>query len=327
MTGVEQIRGALRGVARAVPADFVRGVGGAALDGAVRRLRAPLTPRDPMDLTGRVVFITGAARGLGAECARQAHARGASVALVGRRLQPLEDLAAALGERTAAFEADVSDLAALERAARDAADHFGGIDIVIANAGVAPPSDSILTIDPDAFERTVDIDLLGQWRTARATLPYVVERQGHVLMVASIYAFFNGFLNASYAASKAGVEQIARALRVELAAHGATAGVAYLGFIDTDLARDAFELDHVDDVRAALPAFTSRPMSAPDVARAVLDGAIRRSARVTAPGWVAPALHLRGPLAALDAAFLHNPRLIAAIHRSERAAADKEPNS
>ena len=185
-----------------------------------------------LELAGRVVFVTGAARGIGAEVARQAHARGARVALVGRRLKPLQQLAAQLGEGAAAFEADVRDLDALQRAADATVARFGGIDVVIANAGVAPPSEPILTIDPAEFERTVDIDLLGQWRTVRATLPAVIERRGHILVVASIYSFVNGALNASYAASKAGVEQLTRALRVELAHHGATAGVGYLGFVE-----------------------------------------------------------------------------------------------
>jgi NAD(P)-dependent dehydrogenase (short-subunit alcohol dehydrogenase family) len=115
-----------------------------------------------LELDGRVVFITGAARGLGAEVAQQAHAHGAQVSLVGRRLAPLEDLAARLGERAAAFEADVSDFDAIRRAARETVARFGGIDVVVANAGVAPPSETVLTIDPDEFERIVDIDLLGQ---------------------------------------------------------------------------------------------------------------------------------------------------------------------
>ena len=91
--------------------------------------------------------------------------------------------------------------------------------MVVANAGVAPPSDTVASIEPAEFERTIDIDLLGQWRTIRATLPEVTERQGHILVIGSIYAFFNGVLNASYAASKAGVEQLIRAVRVELAPH------------------------------------------------------------------------------------------------------------
>ena len=115
-----------------------------------------------LELDGRVVFITGAARRLGAEVAQQAHARGANVSLVGRRLVPLEQLAARLGERAAAFEADASDFDALQRAAQATVARFAGIDVVVANAGVAPPSDTVLTIDTAEFERTVDIDLLGQ---------------------------------------------------------------------------------------------------------------------------------------------------------------------
>src|SRR5262245_11655493 len=148
--------------------------------------------RTRLDLHGRVVFITGAARGLGAEIARQAHGRGAYVAVVGRRLDPLQELANGLGDRAAAFQADVTDFAALQGAARDTVHRFGGIDVVVSNAGVAPPSDTVASIEPAEFERTVDIDLLGQWRTIRATLPQVADRHGHVLVVGSIYAFFNG---------------------------------------------------------------------------------------------------------------------------------------
>ena len=95
-------------------------------------------------------------------------------------LEPLQQLAAQLGEGAAAFQADVRDLDALQRAADATVARFGGIDVVIANAGIAPPSEPILTIDPGEFERTVDIDLLGQWRTVRATLPAVIERRGHI---------------------------------------------------------------------------------------------------------------------------------------------------
>lgn len=278
---------------------------------------------EKLELDGRVVFITGAARGLGAELACQAHARGADVALVGRRLAPLEDLAAHLGGRAAAFEADVTDLDALQRAADAAAARFGGIDIVIANAGVAPPSDTILTIDPEAFERTVDVDLLGQWRTIRATLPALIERQGHVLVVASIYAFFNGALNASYAASKAGTEQLTRAARVELAHHGATAGLAYLGFIDTDLAADVFAQQQIEEMRRSIPEFLTRPMSTEATARAVLDGIERRAARVCAPAWVLPMLSARGIVTAvMDQMMLTNPRVAAAIEGAEQPAVE-----
>ena len=167
----------------------------------------------------------------------------------------------------------------------------------------------------------MDIDLLGQWRTVRATLPALIERQGHVLVVASIYAFFNGALNASYAASKAGLEQLTRALRVELAPHGVTAGVAYLGFIETDLAADAFAQAHVAQARKAAPAFFTNPMPAEAAARALIDGIERRSARVGAPGWVLPMLAVRGAVTTLmDEVMIHNAELARVISGAESEA-------
>ena len=280
-----------------------------------------------LDLDNRVVFITGAARGLGAELARQAYAHGARVALVGRGLAPLQELAAELGEHAAAFEADVTDLAALQKAANDTVAHFGGIDVVIANAGIAPPSNSILTIDPAKFERTIDVDLLGQWRTIRATLPAVIERQGHILVVASVYAFFNGALNASYAASKAGIEQLTRAMRVELVHHGATAGVAYLGFVQTDLAADVFAQEQVAEVRATLPSFITRPIPVADAAAAVLTGVQHRAARVGAPNWVLPMLAVRGIATnVMDNVMLNSTGLTQAIDRAEQRTQPPPPN-
>lgn len=267
---------------------------------------------------GRVLFITGAARGLGAEIARQAHARGACVALVGRRLAPLQELADELGGRAAAFEADVTDFEKLQDAADAAVAQFGGIDVVIANAGIAPPSDTVATIDPAAFERTVEVDLLGQWRTVRAALPAVIERQGHVVLVGSVYAFFNGVLAASYAVSKAGVEQLARTLRVELAQHGVSVGYAYLGFIDTDLATEVFADDHVGAVRRAIPGFLTRPMTVEAAAAAVLSGVDRRAARISAPGWVGPMLATRSlTTAVMDDVLMHNPGVTGAIRTAE----------
>lgn len=274
-----------------------------------------------LDLNGRVVFVTGAARGLGAQIARQAHTRGALVALVGRRLGPLEDLAAELGDGAAAFEADVTDAAALRRAAEGAVATFGGIDVVIANAGIAPPSETVATIDPDVFEHTVEVDLLGQWRTVRATLPAVIEARGHIALVGSIYAFFNGVLAAPYAVSKAGVEQLSRALRVELAQHGVTAGIAYLGFIDTDLTSDAFADEHAAAIRSAAPGFITRPMSAESAAEALLSGVERRAARVTAPGWVGPLLAARTlTTTVMDDVLMYNPRVNDAVLSAEAAA-------
>jgi NAD(P)-dependent dehydrogenase (short-subunit alcohol dehydrogenase family) len=298
---------------RGLAAPLVRQARGLPVIGGL--VRPVLGPGPRLELDGKVVFVTGAGRGLGAEIARQAYAKGAFVALVGRRATPLRDRAKALGPRAAAFPADVTDTAALRRAAEATLARFGGIDVVVANAGVAPPSQTVLSIDPDAFERTVEIDLLGQWRTVRATLPAVIERQGHVLLVASVYAFFNGVLNAPYAVSKAGLEQLARALRVELAAHGASAGVAYLGFVDTDMAAEAFARPQVAQARDLLPAFATRPITVGAAARAVLEGIERRAGHVAAPWWVPAMLATRGLVGELTDEILLASRDLARLIR------------
>lgn len=268
-----------------------------------------------LDLHDRVALITGAGDGIGLATARGLVQRGARVAILDRDDEAAQAAAAELGpEHAMALSVDVTDRAAMADAVSTVADRLGGLDVVVANAGIAPPSDSVLSIDPDAFEHTVDIDLLGQWRTVRATLPTIVRRSGHIVVISSIYAFFNGALNASYAASKAGIEQLVRALRVELAHHGATAGVAYLGFIDTDLAADVFAREHVDEARRAIPGFLTKPMSTEAAAAAVVRGIEQRAGKIGAPGWVLPMLRARGFVTTLmDEALIRNARLTRVI--------------
>ena len=274
----------------------------------------PARPRLP--LAGRTVVVTGAAKGIGAATARVAHARGASVAVLDVDGVGAQRLAHELGARTVGVQADVRDAEALDAAVARVRDAMGGVDVLVANAGVAPPTTTVRTIDPADFERTVEIDLLGQWRTIRAALPDVVDRRGHVVAISSIYAFFNGVLNASYAVSKAGLEALVRALRAELAPHGATAGVAYFGFVATDLVDDAFARPQVATFRRALPAFLTRPIPVEVAARALVDGIEARAPRVVAPAWVRAALALRGltdPLA--DRVIAH--RAAPAVRQAE----------
>jgi NAD(P)-dependent dehydrogenase (short-subunit alcohol dehydrogenase family) len=153
----------------------------------------------------------------------------------------------------------------------------------------------------------------------RAALPSVVERRGHVVVIASVYAFFNGAVNASYAMSKAGVEQLGRALRVELAPHGATAGVAYFGFIDTDMVRDAFRREAVARVREAFPGWVSSPIPVEAASGALVRGIERRSPRVSAPRWVTVALALRGVLDRFDGRLAANERMARAVRTAEEA--------
>jgi NAD(P)-dependent dehydrogenase (short-subunit alcohol dehydrogenase family) len=260
------------------------------------------------------VLITGAARGIGLDAARRVVAKGGRVALVDVDGDAVARQADALGEQAAAFTADVTDRDALAAAVEAAEERFGGLDAVVANAGVAPPPGTILSIDQDAFERVLEINLTGVYRTVKATLPHIVARNGHVLVVASAYAFANGVLASPYAASKAAVEQLGRALRVELAPHGATAGVAYFGFIDTDLVRDAFESPIAHGARNAMPGFIRKPLPVGRAGAAIVRGLEQRSARVMVPRYVPIASALRGLLGpAMDAGMARDRRLVQAI--------------
>lgn len=254
----------------------------------------------------KVVLITGAARGIGADTARQLVECGARVALLDRDGAAVKQTAANLGARAAGFEADVTDVASLDEAVRATVERFGGIDAVVANAGISGPTDPVDSVDPAAFEQVIEINLLGVWRTVRAAVPYVIERRGYVLCVASVAAVVPVPMMAAYGASKAGVEAFGRALRIELAPDDVHVGVAYFGHIDTDMVRD---LPGLNQVLADLPGPLGRGLPVEDAASAIVRGIERRSAHVYAPRWVPALLALRGQLASLDPLLNRLPSL------------------
>ncbi len=280
------------------------------------------------DLAGRTALVTGAARGIGFETARSLHARGASVTLVDLDEDQTALAAQLVGHRTLAIGADVTDSDAMEAAVAATVERFGGLDVAVANAGIAPPTATVRVIDPEAFERTIAVDLLGVWRTTRAALPEIVRRRGHVVVVASVYAFFNGALNSSYAVSKAGVEQLGRALRVELKTHGASASVAYFGFIDTRMVQDAFADPigrRLEEVSPA-PALKRLPPSA--AGEAIVNGIERRAPRIFAPTWWRAVSALRGivnPL--IDARMERDPKLQEIIRAGDAPQRAEAPRS
>jgi NAD(P)-dependent dehydrogenase (short-subunit alcohol dehydrogenase family) len=237
-----------------------------------------------LDLAGRTVVVTGPARGIGAETALQAAGRGANLALAGLEPERLRALASRIGhDRAAWFEADVRDWRSLERATLGAVERFGRIDVVVANAGIAPVG-LIRTIDPADFERTIDVDLLGVWRTVRVGLPYVIERRGHVLALASMAAAMHLPLMAAYAAAKAGVSAFMDSLRMELDGTGTSVGCAYFSFIDSDMTRRALaEPDARVARRAGGRAFRPRPLPVERAGRAIVQGIERRSRWIVLP--------------------------------------------
>ena len=250
-------------------------------------------------IKGKTVFITGAARGIGAESARRLAARGANVALVGLEPEELERVAAQCGRNAAWFECDVTNRQALAAAVEGAVERFGGIDVCMENAGIAPMG-PVRSTDPDAFERTIEVNLLGVWRTVRACLPHVIERRGYVLVIASIAAAMHPPGMAAYAASKAGAEAFTNSLRAELQHLGVDVGVGYFSFIDTDMVRSADAHPAVGALRAEMSKGPlSKTYSLADAGQGIADGIEKRRRWIVVPGWARPLLVLRTALAPL----------------------------
>jgi NAD(P)-dependent dehydrogenase (short-subunit alcohol dehydrogenase family) len=255
-------------------------------------------------IQGKVVLITGPARGIGAETARQLAARGARLSLVGLEPELLAALAEELGEGHIWFECDVTDQAALERAVAGTVETLGGIDVVIANAGIA--SNGTVAVGPiEALVRTIEVNLTGVVRTVSATLAHVTERKGYYLLVSSAAAIapFPGI--STYAAAKSGVEQFGNVLRLEVAHKGVAVGVAHPSWIDTDLVRDAqSDLKGFKELLGKLPGPFGRVTPLRDCAAAFVAAIERRKRKVYVPRTLAAAAVTRQFFASRLADFI-----------------------
>jgi 3-oxoacyl-[acyl-carrier protein] reductase len=206
-------------------------------------------------LEGRVVFVTGAGRGIGRAIAVGFAHEGAAVACTARTTREIEavvDEIAASGGRALAVTCDVADLASVERAVATTTDELGGLDIVIANAGTTNPKVTLVETDPDEFARVLAVNLLGPFHCARVAVPELKRRGGgHFVVVGSGAGRRAGPGFGPYASSKAGVAMFVRILAQEVRADSIAVNEIVPGPVNTALSGVATDRPH--DLRMAFP--------------------------------------------------------------------------
>ncbi|MGV0645800.1 SDR family oxidoreductase [Mycolicibacterium sp. XJ879] len=236
---------------------------------------------------GKVALITGAASGIGAEVAQRLHAKGARLVLTDLDDDQLQKVAARLGgERVLTTVADVRDLQAMQAAVDQGVQRFGGIDIVIANAGIATAG-SVLGVDPQAFQTLIDVNVVGVFHTVRAALPSVLDRRGYVLVMSSAAAYAAGAGMAAYDASKAGVEHFANALRLEVAHRGVDVGSGHMLWIDTPMVREGkADSAAFREMMRRLPGPLGTTTSVQKCGEIFVEGIEARKRQINCPRWV-----------------------------------------
>ncbi|MEV0296657.1 SDR family NAD(P)-dependent oxidoreductase [Nocardia sp. NPDC050710] len=268
------------------------------------------------EVAGRKVLITGAARGIGAALARQLHAHGASVALLGLEPNQLAEVAAECGDAPWRY-CDVGDPAQVERVVGTLVAELGGLDVVVANAGVAKQL-ALLGGDPSVLEQTLTVNVLGVYYTLRAAGPHICHPGGYALIVSSLAAAVNLPLAGAYSASKAGAEVLGHTLRNEIRHTGAKVGVAYFAELDTDMTTRGFGTAAARSIlgRSTVSGVAPLGPAIDAVERAIA----RRKRQVVAPWWVAAVLPVR-PIAqrVIDIALRRGVAGALDIARSEDA--------
>jgi short-subunit dehydrogenase len=235
---------------------------------------------------GHAVLITGASSGIGAALARQFAAEGADVALLARRRDRLEALAAEIqktGRRAAVIACDVSRNGDLERAAGETRAAFGKIDVVVANAGfgVVGPLD---TLSLEDYRRQLETNLFGVLRTVYATLEDLKRTRGRLVLVGSVSGHLGVPGSTAYTMSKFAVRGLAQSLGHELASHGVAVTLISPGFVESELAQ-------VDNRGVYRPAARRRPiprlvvMSAERAARKIVTAVARRRREAVITGF------------------------------------------
>lgn len=191
------------------------------------------------DLNLKTVMITGASRGIGEAAARLFAAQGANVVLLARGTASIDQIAKEIGENALAIACDVSDFASLNAAVARATETFGGVDILINNAGAIDPIGRMDSTDLDAWSRTIDINLKGVFYGMRAVLPGMLAKGGGTVISVSSGAAHGPVEGwSAYCSSKAGAAMLTRNLDKEYADQGIRAMGLSPGTVATQMQRD-----------------------------------------------------------------------------------------
>lgn len=268
--------------------------------------------RGTAGLHGKVVLVTGAASGIGAAGAAELQRRGAIPVLADQDAAGLAaraDELARSGARPLGVACDITSLPDCEAAVQAALHRHGRLDVVWANAGMASFGPLAHT-DPGAWRRCIDVNVTGTFHTVRAALPAVKASRGYVCLTASAASFAHPPMMSAYAASKAAVEAMANAWRIELAAHGVDVGVIHASWVRTPLVEEGERHPGFVRLRRTVPAPMRRAITAEQAARLIADGMQQRRGRIWVPGWVR---------------LLHALRALLHLPQAERALREAAP--
>jgi NAD(P)-dependent dehydrogenase (short-subunit alcohol dehydrogenase family) len=245
----------------------------------------------------KVILITGGAGGIGAAAARELARRGALPVLADIDREALAGTAARMHPAPLTVEVDVTDVRACEAAVGRVLEEYGRVDVVWANAGIAS-SGPLHLMDPVVWRRTVEVNLVGAYHTVRSALPSVIEQRGYVAVTASVASFAHGPHLSAYCATKAGVEAMSNALRIEVAHHGVDVGTIHPTWIDTEFVREGDrERRSFAILRAAAPPPFKKTYPVERAVKDIVEGFEQRRRRICTPKFVYAAHAVRPLLA------------------------------